>query len=248
MREILIKFKDGQLSVEEAERLLHSAGLEEIGNLAKLDFGREARTLLPEVVFAQNKAPADLLKIAKKMFSERKSVILTRVTKEQFSLLKRNFKKFSWNGPGRVFSLGDKSTAAGKIGILCAGTSDIPVAEEAKATAEHMGCEVVCSYDVGVAGIHRLFPALKKMLDSGVQIIIAVAGMEGTLPGIVSSLSPKPVIGVPTSTGYGLGAGGMGALTTMLQSCSPGLLVVNIDNGFGAAAAAVKILKSSASP
>lgn len=247
MREVLRKFKSGEISTEEAERLLHSAGLEEIGNLAKLDVGREARTLLPEVVFAQNKAPADLLEIARKMFSGRKSVILTRVTDGQFSLLKKNFKKFSWNGQGRVFSLGEKGGPSGKIGILCAGTSDIPVAEEARAVAEHLGCEVVSGYDVGVAGIHRLFPALKEMLDSGVQIIIAVAGMEGTLPGIVASLSPKPVIGVPTSTGYGLGAGGIGALTTMLQSCSPGLLVVNIDNGFGAAAAAVKILRSSAS-
>lgn len=247
MREVLRKFKSGEISEEEAGRLLHSAGLEEIGNLAKLDLGREARTLLPEAVFAQNKAPADLLEIARKMFSGRKSAILTRVTDGQFSLLKKNFKKFSWNGQGRVFSLGEKGSPSGKIGILCAGTSDIPVAEEARATAEHLGCEVVFGYDVGVAGIHRLFPALKKMLDSGVQIIIAVAGMEGTLPGIVASLSPKPVIGVPTSTGYGLGAGGIGALTTMLQSCSPGLLVVNIDNGFGAAAAAVKILRSSAS-
>lgn len=245
MRGILEKLKKGGLTIGEAERLLHSSQVEELGNIAKLDLGREARTSVPEVVFAENKSPQDLLRIAGKMYSEKKSAILTRVTKEQYFLLKRKFRKFSWNEKGRVFAIGGKSRRIGKIGILCAGTSDIPVAEEARATAEHMGCDVACSYDVGVAGIHRLFPALKEMIGSGVQLLIVVAGMEGTLPCVVSSLCAKPVIGVPTSTGYGLGAGGIGALTTMLQSCSPGLLVVNIDNGFGAAAAAVRILKNA---
>lgn len=245
MRRVLERFRRGSISASEAERLLRSCAVGEVGSIAKLDLGREGRTFVPEAVFAQSKRPADLLRISKKMLAGTGSVLLTRVTPEQFRLLRKNFQKFSWNEQGRVFSIGGRKERIGRIGLLCAGTSDVPVAEEAKASAEHMGCEVVCGYDVGIAGIHRLFPALEKMLDSGVRLIIVVAGMEGTLPGVVASLCAKPVIGVPTSTGYGLGANGIGALTTMLQSCSPGLLVVNIDNGFGAAAAAAKLLRNA---
>lgn len=244
MRHVLERFKRGELSLPEAERLLLSCSVGEVGSIAKLDLGREARTFVPEAVFAQTKKPADLLRIAKKMRAGTGSFLLTRVTQEQYRLLKKNFTGFSWNERGRVFSFGGRRERTGRIGLLCAGTSDLPVAEEAKAAAEHMGCEVLCGYDVGIAGIHRLFPVLRKMIDSGVRLIIVVAGMEGTLPGVVASLCSKPVIGVPTSTGYGLGANGIGALTTMLQSCSPGLLVVNIDNGFGAAAAAAKLLRN----
>ena len=128
-----------------------------------------------------------------------------------------------------------------KIGVLTAGTSDIPVAEEAAITAEVMGCSVIRGYDVGVAGIHRLLEPLKDMIQQDVACVIVVAGMEGALPSVVAGMVGVPVIGVPTSIGYGLGAGGIGALTTMLQSCSPGLVVVNIDNGFNAGATAALI-------
>jgi pyridinium-3,5-biscarboxylic acid mononucleotide synthase len=131
----------------------------------------------------------------------------------------------------------------GKIGVLTAGTSDIPVAEEAATIAEVMGCGVIRGYDVGVAGIHRLLDPLKDMIRQDVACVVVVAGMEGALPSVVAGMVGVPVIGVPTSIGYGLGAGGIGALTTMLQSCAPGLVVVNIDNGFNAGATAAIISK-----
>ena len=133
--------------------------------------------------------------------------------------------------------------AIGTVGIICAGTSDIPVAEEARTTAEFMGCNVISAYDVGVAGIHRIFGPLKEMITSGVSSIIVIAGMEGALPTVVAALVDVPVIGCPVSTGYGYGGRGEAALMGMLQSCSPGIAVVNIDNGFGAAALAVQIAR-----
>ncbi|TFF88377.1 MAG: nickel pincer cofactor biosynthesis protein LarB, partial [Promethearchaeota archaeon] len=136
----------------------------------------------------------------------------------------------------------------GKIGLITAGSSDIPIAEEAKVISEAMGCEVFTSYDIGIAGIHRIFEPLSEMIQKGAHIIIVCAGMEGTLPGVVAALVDVPVIGVPISSGYGLGEKGQGALITMLQSCSPGLLVVNIDNGFGAGASAALIANKIASP
>ena len=132
------------------------------------------------------------------------------------------------------------------MGILTAGTADIPVAEEAKTVLEEMGYEVLAEYDVGVAGVHRLFPSLRKMLENDVKVLIVVAGMEGALPSLVASLVDVPVIGVPTSTGYGIGGGGVGALISMLQSCSLGLVVVNIDNGVGAGIAAALIADTKA--
>ena len=122
----------------------------------------------------------------------------------------------------------------GKIGIITAGTSDVPVAEEARIVAEEAGCDVLVSYDVGVAGIHRLFSQIRRMIEEDVKAIIVVAGMEGALPSVVAGLVDVPVIGVPTSVGYGVGTGGFAALNAMLQSCAPGIAVVNIDNGFGA--------------
>ena len=138
----------------------------------------------------------------------------------------------------RAYSFSEKG---GIVGIITAGSSDIPIAEEAKVILELMGCKVLTSYDVGIAGVHRIFDPLSEMIKVGVHIIIVCAGMEGTLPGVVAALTDVPVIGVPVSSGYGLGGKGIGALTTMLQSCSPGLLIVNIDNGFGAGACAALI-------
>ena len=141
---------------------------------------------------------------------------------------------------GYKFKMGN-----GRVGLMAGGTADIPVAEEARRTMELLGCKVIAAYDVGVAGMHRLFAPLEKMLKEKVACIVVVAGMEGALPTVVKSLVDIPVIGVPTSVGYGYGGKGESALMTMLQSCSPGLVVVNIDNGFGAACAAVLIAKQS---
>ncbi len=136
---------------------------------------------------------------------------------------------------------GQAQIFGGTIAILAAGTSDIPVAEEARVTAEVMGCEVLAHYDVGIAGIHRLLDPLREVVAKDVSALVVVAGMEGTLPSVVRGLVTVPVIGVPTSTGYGYGGQGQAALMTMLQSCAPGLTVVNIDNGFGAGATAALI-------
>ena len=141
-------------------------------------------------------------------------------------------------------SFNKESKPLGKIGIITAGTSDINIAEEAKVIIEESGCEAITSYDVGVAGIHRLFPQIANMLEQGVSVLIVCAGMEGALPSVVAGLVDIPVIAVPTSVGYGVGEGGVVALNAMLQSCAPGIAVVNIDNGFGAAVFAITIIKS----
>ena len=137
-----------------------------------------------------------------------------------------------------------KTEPVAKIGIITAGTSDINIAEEAKVIVEEGGCEAITSYDIGVAGIHRLFPQIAYMIKEGVKVLIVCAGMEGALPSVVAGLVDIPVIAVPTSVGYGVGEGGRVALDSMLQSCAPGIAVVNIDNGFGAAVFALTIVKS----
>ncbi|MEK6536446.1 MAG: nickel pincer cofactor biosynthesis protein LarB, partial [Actinomycetota bacterium] len=144
----------------------------------------------------------------------------------QLAVASQDAKTAVLRAPGR-----EPGLTGGKLGILSAGTADMPAAEQARIIAEEMGCEVIVAYDVGVAGVHRLVDPLRNMIDSEVAAIIVAAGMEGALPSVVAGLVPTPVIGLPTSTGYGLGGGGIAALLTMLQSCCPGLVVVNIDNG-----------------
>lgn len=173
-------------------------------------------------------------------------VMVTKLDEKTYSSVKKSLSKrlrAEYNRRGRVLVVKKKDFKVekiGSIGLLTAGTSDIPVAEEARIVAEELGCDVVYEYDVGVAGIHRLYPALDDMKEA--QVLIVVAGMEGALPSVVSGLVGVPVIGVPTSVGYGVGAGGRAALHTMLNSCTP-VAVVNIDNGYGAAILAYKIIK-----
>ncbi|MFQ6089514.1 MAG: nickel pincer cofactor biosynthesis protein LarB [Candidatus Methanofastidiosia archaeon] len=238
LREILERFKKGELNLEEALREIKLSELVKIENLSVLDVGREERCGIPEVVYAEFKKTEDLLRIAQRIIEEKGRVILSRVTKEQLRELKdfSSKKKFSMKGERTLVISNKNSRKKGKrkLGILTAGTSDIPVAEDAKLIAEEMGVQVLSYYDVGVAGLHRLFEPLRIFLEEKVDAIIVVAGMEGSLPSVVASLVDVPVIGVPTSVGYGVGEGGFSALFSMLQSCSPGLSVVNIDNGFGA--------------
>ncbi|MEM2133252.1 MAG: nickel pincer cofactor biosynthesis protein LarB [Candidatus Jordarchaeaceae archaeon] len=248
LRSILEKFSAGKISIEEAENLLRSSCILEIDDFVKFDLRRELRKGVPEVVFASGKRPEDLVKIVKSVLSQKTYVLISRANEEQTNILKRetleNFKLeiFEKSGTVRVSRKEESfEKTGGKVGIITAGTSDIPVADEAKVIAESMGCEVLTSYDVGIAGLHRVFPPLSKMMEAEVDSLIVVAGMEGTLPSIVASLVNIPVIGVPTSTGYGFGGKGLGALITMLQSCVAGLSVVNIDNGFGAGATAALI-------
>lgn len=250
IREILNRLLRKECSIEEAENLLKANAIEEVGDFAKLDIFRKVRTGIIEVIYAENKKPEVTLDIIDSFLKKSKFAIVSRYKDEFVSLISKKFDNDEFysvdiNQYAKILVVKEKTykfeKKGGKIGIITAGSSDIPVAEEAKVIAESMGCEVITSYDLGIAGIHRLFTPLSEMIKSGIQVIVVCAGMEGTLPGVVAALVNIPVIGVPISSGYGLGAKGLGALTTMLQSCSPGLLVVNIDNGFGAGASAALI-------
>ncbi|MFW9899281.1 MAG: nickel pincer cofactor biosynthesis protein LarB [Candidatus Thorarchaeota archaeon] len=250
IKEILLKLLEKEYSIEEAEKLLKANLVEDIGNLAKLDVFRKTRTGVPEVILAQNKEPQTIIDIIERFLKTNKFAIISRYIERQREIIIETFGNevkydIEINELGKIIIIKEKSfnftKKGGIVGIITAGSSDILVAEEAKATAIAMGCEVLTSYDVGIAGVHRIFTPLSDMIKKGAHVIIVCAGMEGTLPGIVAALVDIPVIGVPISSGYGMGEKGKGALTTMLQSCSPGLLVVNIDNGFGAGASAALI-------
>ncbi len=250
IREILQKLLNNECSVEEAEKLLKANIIEEVGDLAKLDVFRKLRTGIVEVIFAESKTPEMVIHIINSFLEKNKFAIVSRFREDQMAVIRQTYNKnngyiLEVNNLAKVVVIKTKEYEfkknRGIIGIITAGSSDIPVAEEAKVIAQSMGCEVITSYDLGIAGIHRIFNPLSEMIKKGVHVIIVCAGMEGTLPGVVAALVDIPVIGVPVSSGYGLGEKGIGALTTMLQSCSPGLLVVNIDNGFGAGASAALI-------
>nr|WP_255772344.1 nickel pincer cofactor biosynthesis protein LarB [Methanothermobacter sp. K4] len=247
VRWILSKLLRGEISVEEAERAIESAQLK-LGDRVRFDILREKRTGFPEAVFAPGKSDQDIIDIIRTVGD----VIVTRLPPQRAerimdALALGDDYTADYYESARVLAVrSGKPEILGKIGVLSAGTSDIPVAEEARVVAEEAGCEVITAYDVGVAGIHRLLEPLQRMLESGVKVLIVVAGMEGALPSVVAGLVDVPVIGVPASVGYGVGEGGFVALNSMLQSCSPGIGVVNIDNGFGAAVLAVKILRAFA--
>ena len=250
IREILNKLLDKKISLENAEKLLKANLVEEIGDMAKLDIFRKTRTGIPEVIYAHNKDPRILMDIISGFLNSKKFAIISRFNEEQKNCLIKTFGnnkayKIEINDLGKIIVIKETSykfiKKGGIVGVITAGSSDIPVASEAKLIAESMGCDVITSFDVGIAGIHRIFTPLSDMVKRGVHVLIVCAGMEGTLPGVVAALVDVPIIGVPISSGYGLGEKGKGALITMLQSCSPGLLVVNIDNGFGAGASAAII-------
>lgn len=208
----------------------------EVENIAKIDHSRCMRAGKPEAVLAEFKQPEEVVKIAKKYVESSGSVLITRVSKEHIEALRREFKDVEVNEKGRTVVLGKNiGEKIGKVAILTAGTSDIEVAEEAASTAEFLGMEVLRFYDVGVAGIHRLIEPIKQICEDDIDAIIAIAGMEGALPSVIAGLVDIPVIAVPTSVGYGANFGGLTTLFAMLQSCSSGIAVVNIDNGFGAA-------------
>ncbi|HML06372.1 MAG TPA: nickel pincer cofactor biosynthesis protein LarB [Methanobacterium sp.] len=252
MKEILQKLVNNEISVEEAEKMLKTSYIDELEDFARLDTSRHLRTGIPEVIFAENKEDDDLIKIIDHC-AHMGHVMVTRLVKDRYELIKPKIEAITdnelsseYNRKARTLVIKRHETSKkGKIGILTAGTSDIPVAEEARVTAEEMGCEVLTAYDAGVAGMHRLFPPLKQMLQEEVKALIVVAGMEGALPSVVAGLVDVPVIGVPTSVGYGVGQGGFAALNAMLQSCAPGIAVVNIDNGFGAGVFAAKLTKQA---
>lgn len=253
MREILEKLVNGEIDIKTAERIIKSQTILEFDEIAKFDSSRQNRTGFPEAVFAPSKDYDDLLVIIKKYYESEnpQNLIITKLEQERYERLINDLDFpdliFDYNKKGQilVIRLNEKKTEPiAKIGIITAGTSDINIAEEAKVIVEEGGCEAITSYDIGVAGIHRLFPQIAHMIREGVEVLIVCAGMEGALPSVVAGLVDIPVIAVPTSVGYGVGEGGRVALDSMLQSCAPGIAVVNIDNGFGAAVFALTIVKS----
>lgn len=252
IRAILQEFANGRLSIDEVQKRISVHSIEfAAGNLAQLDTAREIRRGIPEVIFGEYKTRLEIIKIVKAALKRNNSVVVSRIQKADLRKLVTFLKKRSFNVEvGKLSTtilVSRKSLAINesrpKIGIICAGTSDIGVAEESRIIAKSMECDSVLSYDVGIAGLHRLFPALRQMMEENVEAIVVVAGMEGALASVVSSMVSLPVIGVPTSIGYGFGSAGVAALASMLQSCAFGLAVVNIDNGIGAGAFAALIAK-----
>lgn len=201
---------------------------------AKVDIDRKKRRGYAEAIYSPGKSREHLKKISRELIKNKQDLLLTRLDKSAFSYLKKSIPNLKYNPKARLGFCIQNGRAAGKglSEVICAGTSDIPVAEEAAAVLEVMGNKVVRLFDVGVAGVHRLMQ--KKEILKKAKVIVVVAGMEGALASLVSGLVSCPVIAVPTSCGYGANFGGLSALLTMLNSCSPGVAVVNIDNGFGA--------------
>jgi pyridinium-3,5-biscarboxylic acid mononucleotide synthase len=251
MKDVLQKLMNGEISAEEAEKKLKTMQIREVEEFAKLDLGRDVRTGVPESIFAEGKENHEIVKILLSCAGNGR-IMVTRLDDERYSKIKDELKpladqgfKLEYNKKAGILVVKNSIIKIiGKIGIITAGTSDIGVAEEARIVAQEAGCEVFTAYDVGVAGIHRLFSHVRKMLEEDVKVLIVVAGMEGALPSVVAGLVDVPVVAVPTSVGYGVGEGGFTALYAMLQSCAPGIAVVNIDNGFGAGVFAATILKS----
>lgn len=231
--QLLSGVRAGEVSIEEALSRLRHLPYEDIG-FAKLDHHRALRRGFPEVVFGQGKTPEQVADIAQRLAAHSERVLVTRASLEMFAAVQQRLPDAIYNPTARAIILNRVPEAPRRPGIMVvsAGTADLPVAEEAAITAELMDNIVERVYDVGVAGIHRLFDFLPGLRQA--RVVIAVAGMEGALPGVISGLVAAPVIAVPTSTGYGTSFGGVAPLLTMLNSCSPGVAVVNIDNGFGA--------------
>ena len=241
---ILDELKNGAISVSDAEK--HISKISETTGIetesAVIDETREKRTGFPEAIYAQSKTPSQVVEIFEKMLSINKKALATRCSNETLVLLKKEIPQINIHNQSKMawVSTDTKINTNTSVAILTAGTSDLPVAEEAAITLEFAGYLVERVFDVGVAGIHRLLSRIKTIEQAGVVIVIA--GMEGALPSVVGGLVSKPVIAVPTSIGYGASFQGISALLGMLNSCSSGISVVNIDNGFGAAVAAIRIL------
>lgn len=233
LEKILKDVRAGRLSTREAKRKMQTLPFEDLG-FARVDHHRAIRCGFPEVIFCENKTIPQILKIAQSILKSGGDLLATRASPEVADAIKVKFPKARYNKKARTIALRQKRPPRkkGLVVVVSAGTSDIPVAEEAKVTAELMGARVKTLYDVGVAGIHRLLSNYEDL--SRASAIVVVAGMEGALPSVVGGLVDKPVIAVPTSVGYGASFGGLAALLAMLNSCASGVSVVNIDNGFGA--------------
>lgn len=251
LQSLLQAVRDKSVSIEDAITSLQRTqdpGYTAIGEAqeeyARIDHVRSKRTGFPEVIYGESKTPKQVQEILDSIYARGEMALATRVPQAMWEEIKENSaytSALTYDDVARVIRIGDpEPERIGHFGVVCAGTSDLPVAQEAIFTFESMGFPVTRLFDVGVAGIHRLLDNLHKLED--VDVVLVVAGMDGALPAVVGGLVKAPVIGVPTSVGYGMALNGIAPLLTMLNACSTGVTVMNIDNGFGAAAAAVKMV------
>jgi len=233
LEEVLDKVQRGKLSPKKALNILKDYPYQDL-TFAKIDHHRELRKGYPEIIFGLGKTEEQIVKIAQEIIKKRSNLLITKLDEEAFKNVKKKIPGTQFNPLARIVYLIQKkpSPGKGKIAIITAGTSDIPVAEEAAVTCEILGNEIEKIYDVGVAGLHRFFGEYEKIKQA--RVIIIVAGMEGALPSVVAGVVNIPIIAVPTSVGYGASMKGLAALLAMLNSCPGGVGVVNIDNGFGA--------------
>jgi len=236
LKNLFASVKDGSISVEDAVRSIKHLPYEDI-SFAKVDHHRHLRQGVPEVIFASGKTDEQVLSIARAMHKKSGSFLITKASKKIRNALK--IKGAVFYADSGIITVGEEKKKTGNVLVLTAGTSDIPVAEEAAVTASFLGSKVATVYDVGVAGLHRLMDNSAAMREA--RVIVVVAGMEGALPSVVGGMTDRPIIAVPTSIGYGTSLGGLTALFAMLNSCVPGIAVMNIDNGFGAGCLAHRI-------
>jgi pyridinium-3,5-biscarboxylic acid mononucleotide synthase len=237
---LLDRFRAGRVDRDEVLRAFQAAPVADLG-FAQVDLHRALRKNFPEVIYGEGKTPKHVVAIATQIIARAKRVLITRVDQKHAAAVRKKFPRAVWHQSARcvTYESPPLGKRPGTIAVLAAGTSDLPVADEAAVTADIMGNRVERHFDVGVAGVHRLLGRLEAIQKA--NVIIAVAGMEGALPSVVAGLVSKPVIAVPTSVGYGTSFGGLAALLAMLNSCGSGLTVVNINNGFGAGFAASQI-------
>ena len=241
LRTLLADVANGKVEIEEALTEVRHLPFEDLG-FARVDHHRSLRTGVPEVIYGEGKTVEQILAIAKRLVANEQNVLVTRLSEESATELQREIPEMQYDPVARLARVIRKPAtpkAVGTVLVVAAGTTDIPVAEEAVGTLEALGHPVERLYDVGVAGLHRLLSAKEEITRA--SALIVVAGMEGALPSVVAGLVERPVIGVPTSVGYGAAMGGLTALFGMLTACATGITVVNIDNGFGAAMAAAQI-------
>ena len=245
LEELLSSVKDGDVSIAEALKRLESLPFEDLG-FARLDLHRDLRQGLPEVVFCLNKTPEQIIIIMEKLWEHHDHVLGTRLSPDAASVVQQKLTQALYDPISKLIRLSrgelpQPAEDAPYVMVVSGGTSDQPVAEEAAVTLEFLGSRVIRAYDIGVSGVHRLFDQHALLTEA--DVIISVAGMEGALTSVVGGLVSCPVIGVPTSVGYGANFQGVAALLAMLNACAPGIAVVNIDNGFGAAVYAHSILR-----
>jgi len=242
LQQLLEDIHSGKTNIQEGLDILKNFYSTDLG-YAKIDHNREARVGYPEIIYGQGKTIEQISGIVDLMYERKTNILITRVNQEVYDVISEKYKEAKYNKSGRVITIRCKPTEETEsyIAIVAAGTSDLPVVEEAFETATFFGNKVVKVTDVGVAGIHRLFERIQILRNA--KVLIVVAGMEGALPSVIGGLVNKPIIAVPTSIGYGANFGGLSALLAMLNSCSGGISVVNIDNGFGAAYQASMINK-----